>query len=115
MRGKKNTQSVLAQTPMSLFAVPMDARTYHFHRTVGYLENGSKNPNFKSNDDNNNDDDHDDGNDNEPLRRSCCVKRLTRHMARIPFEGGVGEEGGGSLSFGRSGIRGRSPPLCFAK
>ena len=37
--GKKN-RSVLAQTPMSLFAVPMDARTCHFHRTVGYLENG---------------------------------------------------------------------------
>ena len=40
-RGKK-TRSVLAQTPMSLFAVPMDARTCHFHRTVGYLENGCR-------------------------------------------------------------------------
>ena len=27
---------------MSLFAVPMDARTCHFHRTVGYLENGCR-------------------------------------------------------------------------
>ena len=38
----KKTRSVLAQTPMSLFAVPMDARTCHFHRTVGYLENGCR-------------------------------------------------------------------------
>ena len=29
-------------TPMCLFAVPMDARTRHFHRTVGYLENGCR-------------------------------------------------------------------------
>ena len=41
VRGKK-TRSVLAQTPMSLFALPMDARTCHFHRTVGYLENGCR-------------------------------------------------------------------------
>ena len=41
VRGKK-TRSVLAQTPMSLFAVPVDARTCHFHRTVGYLENGCR-------------------------------------------------------------------------
>ena len=38
--GKK--RSVLAQTPMFLFAVPVDARTCHFHRTVGYLENGCR-------------------------------------------------------------------------
>ena len=41
VRGNK-TRSVLAQTPMSLFAVPMDARTCHFHRTVGYLENACR-------------------------------------------------------------------------
>ena len=40
--GGKKTRSVLAQTPMSLFAVPMDARTCHFHCTVGYLENGCR-------------------------------------------------------------------------
>ena len=40
--GKKTTRSVLAQTPMCLFAVNMDARTCHFHRTVGYLENGCR-------------------------------------------------------------------------
>ena len=82
---------MLAQTPMCLFAVPMDARTCHFHRTVGYLENGCrKNLNFKSNDDGDQDnDDDDDGDDDETLRRGCCVKRLTRHMARVPFEGGV--------------------------
>ena len=45
----------------------------------------SKNPNVKSNDDG---DDVDDGDDDETLRRGCCVKRLTRHMARVPFEGG---------------------------
>ena len=41
-RAWKKTRSVLAQTPMSLVAVPMDARTCHFHRTVGYLENGCR-------------------------------------------------------------------------
>ena len=54
----------------------------------------SKNPNFKSNDDGDDEDDDDDvddddGDDDETLRRGCCVKRLTRHMARVPFEGGV--------------------------
>ena len=56
----------------------------------------SKNPNFKSNDDG--DKDHDDnvdnddneGDDDEKLRRGCCVKTLTRHMVRVPFEGGGG-------------------------
>ena len=38
-RGKK-IRSVLPQIPISLFAVPMDIRTCHFHRIVGYLENG---------------------------------------------------------------------------
>ena len=64
----------------------------------------SKNPNVKPNDDGDDDDDDngdddddvdddDDGDDDETLRRGCCVKRLTRHMARVPFEGG-GEGGG---------------------
>ena len=51
----------------------------------------SKNPNCKSNDDEEDDDDDvddDGGDDDETLRRGCCVKRLTRHMARVPFEGG---------------------------
>ena len=53
----------------------------------------SKNPNVKSNDDgdeeeDDDDDVDDDGDDDETLRRGCCVKRLTRHMARVPFEGG---------------------------
>ena len=49
---------------------------------------------FKSNDDGDEEDDDDnddvdaDGDDDETLRRGCCVKRLTRHMARVPFEGG---------------------------
>ena len=61
----------------------------------------SKNPNFKSNDDGDEEDDDDDvdddddGDDDETLRRGCCVKRLARHMARVPFEGGEG--GGGGL------------------
>ena len=60
----------------------------------------SKYPNVKSNDDGDEDDDDDDdvddddgdgdGDDDETLRRGCCVKRLTRHMARVPFEGGGG-------------------------
>ena len=41
-RAGKKTRSVLAQTPMYLFAVPMDARTCHFHRTVGYGANGCR-------------------------------------------------------------------------
>ena len=41
-RAGTKTRSVLAQTPMSLVAVPMDARTCHFHYTVGYLENGCR-------------------------------------------------------------------------
>ena len=47
-RAGEKTRSVLAQTPMSLFAVPMDARTCHFHRTVGYLENGCRKIRFSS-------------------------------------------------------------------
>ena len=54
----------------------------------------SKNPTFKSNDDGDEEDDDDvvddDDGDDETLRRGCCVKRLTRHMARVPFEGGGG-------------------------
>ena len=68
----------------------------------------SKNPNFKSNDDGDEEDDDvddDDGDDDETLRRGCCVKRLTRHMARVPFEGG-------SLSPGRSGTRGPARPFA---
>ena len=33
VRGKK-TRSALPQTPISLFAIPMDARTCNFHRNV---------------------------------------------------------------------------------
>ena len=71
----------------------------------------SKNPNFKSNDDGDEEDDDDDdvdddGDDDETLRRGCCVKRLTRHMARVPFGGG------GSLSPGRSRIRGPARPFA---
>ena len=70
----------------------------------------SKNPNVKSNDDGDEEGDDDDGDDDETLRRGCCVKRLTRHMARVPFEGGGGV--GGSLSPGRSGIRGPARPFA---
>ena len=116
-RAGKKTRSVLAQTPMSLVAVPMDARTCHFHRTVGYLEKGCrKNPNVKWIDDGDEeDDDDDDGDDDKTLRRGCCVKRLTRHMARVPFEGG-GRGGSGGVPFSWSfRDKGSSPPLCFAK
>ena len=74
----------------------------------------SKNPNVKSNDDGDEDDDDDvdddDGDDDETLRRGCCVKRLTRHMARVPFEGGSGVPFSWSFR-----DKGSSPPLCFAK
>ena len=62
----------------------------------------SKNPNFKSNDagnkeEDNDDDDNDNGDDNEILRKSCYVKRFTRHIMRVPFEGG----GGGMMDTSR--------------
>ena len=43
----------------------------------------------------------DGGDDDETLRRGCCVKRLTRHMARVPFEGG-----------GKNGKRGIVGHIC---
>ena len=78
----------------------------------------SKNPNFKSNDDGDEEDDDDDdddvddddnGDDDETLRRGCCVKRLTRHMARVPFEGG--RRGGVPFSWSLS-IRGPTRPFA---
>ena len=79
----------------------------------------SRNPNVKSNDDGDEEDDDDnddvdddgddDSDDDETLRRGCCVKRLTRHMARVPFEGGGR---GGSLFLGHSGIRGPARPFA---
>ena len=39
--GEKNTVSV-STNPKVAFAVPMDARTCHFHRTVGYGANGCR-------------------------------------------------------------------------
>ena len=72
----------------------------------------SNNPNFKSNDDGDEEEDDDDlddddGDDDETLRRGCCVKRLARHKARVPF-------GGGPFSWSFRD-KGSSPPLCFAK
>ena len=74
----------------------------------------SKKPNFKSNDDGDEDEDDvdvddDDGDDDETLRRGCCLKRLTRHMVRVPFEGGRG-----GVPFSWS-FKDKGPPLCFAK
>ena len=71
----------------------------------------SKNPNVKSNDDGDEEEDDDDDvddDDDETLRRGCCVKRLTRHMARVPF----GRGRGWSLSPGRSRIRGPARPFA---
>ena len=75
----------------------------------------SKNPNCKSNDigneeeeeddDDDVDDDVDDGHNNKTLRRGCCVKRLTRHMARVPFEGGEGRGVPFSWSFKDKGVQ----------
>jgi len=83
----------------------------------------SKNPNFKSNDDGDEEDDaddddddvDDDGDDDETLRRGCCVKRLTRHMARVSFEGGERGGRGGVPFYWSFRDKGSSPPLCFAK
>ena len=87
--GEKNTVSV-STNPKVAFAVPMDARTCHFHRTVGYGANGCRKIRIASrmmmmNDDD--DDDDDDDADDETLRRGCCVKRRTRHVTRVHLGG----------------------------
>ena len=114
-RAGKKTRSVLAQTPIFLFAVPMDARMCDSCWALGKWM--SKNPNFNSNDDgdeeeddddDDDDVDDDDGDDDETLRRGCCVKRLTEHMARVPFERGRRV----SLFPGRSWIRGPARPFA---
>ena len=115
------TRSVLAQTPMSLSAVPMDARTCHFHRTVGYLENGCRKIRISTR-------------MMMVMRRIMIImilmiimviitrdcdgaarwkKNFTKHMVRIPFEG---EGGGRGVPFSWSfRDKGSNPPLCFAK
>ena len=41
--------------------------------------------------DNNNNDNNINNNNNEILRKGYYVKRLTGHMAKVPFEGGGGK------------------------
>ena len=95
MRGKQNTVSVSTNSNVSFCGTyGCSNLSLSSHRWV-LGKWMSKNPNFKSNDDNDEEDDDDDvddddGDDDETLRRGCCVKRLTRHMARNPFEGGRG-------------------------
>ena len=120
-RTGKKTRSVLAQTPISLFAVPMDARTGHFHRTVGYLENGCRKIRFSSR-------------MMMVMRRMMMMMTLMMMMVMVIMtrhcEGAAawrdspgiwrefllrgGERGGrgGSLSPGRSGIRGPVRPFA---
>ena len=98
---------------MSLFAVPMDARTCHFHRTIGYGANGCRKIQMSS-------------------RMMMVMRRMmmmlmmmmvmmTRHCEgaaawrdslgiwrEFPLRGGRG----GSLSPGRSGIRGPARPFA---
>ena len=113
VRGKKNTVSVSTNSNISFCGTYGRSNlSLSSHRWV-LGKWMSKNPNVKSNDDGDEEDDDDDddddvvddddGDDDETLRRGCCVKRLTRHMARVPSKGGWG-----SLSPGRSS-------LCFAK
>ena len=89
--GEKNTISVSTNSNVSFCG----NLSLSLHRCV-LGKWMSKNPNFKSNDDGDEEEDDDDvdddedGDDDETLRRGCCVKRLTRHMARVPFEGGGG-------------------------
>ena len=113
MRGKKNPLSVSTNSNVSFCGTyGCSNLSLSSHRLV-LVKWMSKNPNVKSNDDGDEEDDDydgdddagddddddvdddDDGDDDEtPLRRGCCMKRLTRHMARVPFEGG---EGGGEV------------------
>ena len=95
--GKKNTVSVSTNSNVSFCGTyGCSNLSLSSHRWV-LGKWMSKNPNVKSNDDGDEEDDDDDdvdddddGDDDETLRRGCCVKRLTRHMARVPFEGGEG-------------------------
>ena len=111
VRGKKNTISVSTNSNVSFCGtygcsnLSLSSHPWVLGKWM------SKKPNFKSNDDDDEDEDEDDDDDadDETLRRGCCVKRCTRHMARVPFEG-VG--GGGSLSPGRSRIRGPARPFA---
>ena len=102
---------------MCLLAVPMDARTCHFHRTVGYLENGCWKIRISSR-------------MMMVMRRMMMVMMMmlmmikvmmTRHCEgaaawrdspgiwrEFPLRG----ERGGSLSPGRSGIRGPTRPFA---
>ena len=76
-----------------------------------------KNSNFKSNnngnkkDNNDNNDVDNNGDDNETLRRGCCVKKFTKHMARVPFKP-LRRGGKGSLFPNRSKIRNPTRPFA---
>ena len=115
-RAGKKTRPVLAQTPMSLFAVPMDARTCHFHRTVGYLENGCRKIRISSR-------------MMMVMRRMMMMRMMTMMLMMRHCEGAAawrdspgiwrefpltlwGGGRGGSLSPGRSGIRGPARPFA---
>ena len=106
-RAGKKTRSVLAQTPMSLFAVPMDARTCHFHRAVGYLENGCLKIRMSSR-------------MMMVMRMMMMMAMMTRHCegaAAWRDSPGIWREfplrgEGGSLSPGRSRIRGPARPFA---
>ena len=120
VRGEKNTIRVSTNSTVSFCnTYGCSNLSLSSHRWVlGKWR--SKNPNFKpkddgdeeeEEDDDDDDVDDDDGDDDETLRRGCCVKRLARHMARVPFEGG-----GGGVPFSWTfKDKGSSPPLCFAK
>ena len=89
--GKKNTVSVSTNSNVSFCGTyGCSNLSLSSHRWV-LGKWMSKNPNFKSNDDgdeeDDDDDDVDDDDDDETLRRGCCVKRLTRHMARVHLGG----------------------------
>ena len=114
-RAGKKTRSVLAQTPMSLFAVPMDARTCHFHRAVGYLENGCLKIRMSSR--------MMMGMRMMMMMLMMMMAMMTRHCkgaAAWRDSPGIWREfplrGGGGVPFSWSfKDKGSSPPLCFAK
>ena len=83
-RGKK-IRSVLAQTPQNCFYGTYGCSNLAFSSRRWIRDKWmSKNPNYKSNGNNNNDD-----GDDEPLRRSFCMKRRTRHMTKFHLGGGT--------------------------
>ena len=61
-------------------------------------------------DNDDNDEDDDDDVDDKTLRKGCCVKRLTRHVTRVHWGGGMELDIQSRAEI--SGSEKRAPPRC---